>query len=278
MMSRLRILPASLALMVFASPVLIFAQEPVSEKETTREPDELHELAGAGSVAATTGNIPLMKALLQAGLPVDSPLTLDPEGHASWTALHLCCIHNQPAMMKFLLKHGAHRDTRDAFGKRPIDSAMEKGNEVLCKLLAIPDEKDTMLDGIPRGVIEELFQGEFWNDPKLTTFVCVNGKDPGSTLMFLLGELGEKRVNFSLMEVVENQQPQYRHKQSKEPGRLVEIEITPQGEFGKGESVTSYHWSIRITTGRALSGGGIKGVISRRYGYWIISDQVGWDE
>jgi hypothetical protein len=180
-------------------------------------------------------------------------------------------------MMKFLLKHGANRDTRDPYGERPIDYAMEKENEELCKLLAIPDEKDDMNDDIPRGVLDELFRGDGWEETKLTTFVCVNGKDPGPTMMFLLGDLGEKRVNFSLMETLENAQPQYRHKETKEPGRLVEINITPRDpKFGGAGN--SYAWSIRISTGKVMSGGGSKGVITKRYGYWVVSEQVGWDE
>lgn len=250
----------------------------VSYAEEEAEKIVPHPLAQAGCEAVTTGNIHLMKALLQAGLPINEPLYVDAkvkaEDSPNWTALHLCCIHNQPAMMKFLLKRGARRDERDGFNKRPIDRAVETGNDSLCKLLAMPEVKEDTIAGLPEGLIRELM------DPRMLkyddiVFVSLNKKDPPKESMNIFRRFGEKLDLVSNMELISEAEG-YHHKKSKEKGHLVEIYVSPAKS--NDPFAQRYEWSVRITSAPHLSGGGVKGIIQKMHGYWVITEQSSWDE
>lgn len=262
-------------LIVVCLPLLFATLNAAEEPDEDFEP---HELAKAGRVAASNGNIALMKALLEAGLPVDEPLYVDEKGEPGWTALHLCCVHNRPTMMKWLLKHGANRDIRDKDHQRPIDMAFESENKALCELLEIPDQKDQkdqMIDGIPRKLFGVLLR-EPVSHLKAPFFLSINGKDPGQDAQFALHVWGCKYLPASqVVEFEESGKRGYRHKETKEVGELVEIGLVPAD---KTDAPKTWTWSIRVRSGPFLAGGGSKGRVQKLYGYWMVTSEEGWDE
>ena len=87
---------------------------------------------------AMQGSEECLLALLQKTLDVDvrtGPSTGPSEPAKGWSALHLACEFNQPAMVKVLLAAGASRSARDAQQCTPLHRAAMVGNRVCAELV-----------------------------------------------------------------------------------------------------------------------------------------------
>lgn len=263
-----------LATMVLLLPTLAWSQQ--QEKPGTAR---LLAMGKAASAAIIRGDLPALRALLDAGLPVDHFLFGDAPEAPKMAAIHLCCEHFHAGIMKLLLERGANPGLRDGDKKRPIDLALRDNNLELCRLLTREDGDEAQLDGLPRMLWEELLSGDMAKT-ELLTFVTINGLDPSPEMRKLLNPMlhfGMTVEGVSAMEDYwDGRGTAYRHKKSKKQGQYMEVCTTLQDDFG-GPALF-YTWSIRTTTGPALAGGGTRGKISKQFGWWVIRDEVSWDE
>ena len=66
-------------------------------------------------VAAQLGDLDTIKLLVEAGMNIDE------QGEMGFTALHIAYRRKQPAVVDFLLAHGASTKIENNFGKLPSD-------------------------------------------------------------------------------------------------------------------------------------------------------------
>lgn len=212
-------------------------------------------------------NTKLLEALLQAGLKVNAPLTID----NGWTALHYAAMSNCPRSAKVLLENGAWIESRGRgeSGRRPIDYAYEDGHTEMCEILRKPAEKDTMIATYPRDLLEEVFRPKHTNEVR---FLSINGKDPSNELLtYFRGYWPNVRPRSRAVEIdprtIQKNQPQpktmYCDQKTKDYGIVVSLSLTSDDE-------TTYSWSHM--EGGYPWGGAIGGKVSKAYGYWIIHD------
>ena len=139
-----------------------------------------------------------------------------------------------------------------------------------CKLLAKPDKKETLVNGVPEGVLAEVLLG---TDDDVR-FVKWNGEDPSPELMAWMKKRMLNVRPASRLETLERRplgaRSWYRDTVDGKFGILIEV-----GLKGSAES-----WKVvfRRTSGPSMAGGGWSGKIGKSYGYWYRHDVEGWTE
>ncbi len=248
-----------------------------SGKEKLPEDHRPHEhvvLCEAASWAIAGGNTRLLEALIHAGLLLNEPL----DWESGWIALHYAALHNQPRVVKMLLEHGADLEVKTRHGERPIDVAMEKEGGEVCELLRKPSEKERLIGGYPEKLIEVVFPSADSPLDQEVKFLSLNGLDPPDDLLkHFRQKWPNVRPRSHVEEVGAGESPStalktsYRDARTKDHGVIVELVLVEEGEG-------IYDWSCRRASGPALAGGGVKGKASKKYGYWMKTGSVGWDE
>lgn len=245
------------------------------EEEDDERPGEHIELCKAAESAIYRGNTRVMALLLQAGFSVNEPLNWDNR----WTALHYAAIHNQPRVAALLLEHGAALEQRCKHGERAIDYAFEDEATQMCEVLRKPDEKGRSTGGYPDGLLEELFP---YQKPSKyreeVRFLSLNGADPSDEMLDYFRDKWPNVRRRSMAEEISGEERDklkaptfYRDKKTKDYGMIVEVIL-------KKDTPESYDWSNRQAVDPFLAGGGARGKISKKYGYWIKHGTKGWDE
>jgi hypothetical protein len=231
---------------------------------TVAEPTDAHEeLKAAAEFAISSGNADLLTALFKAGLQIDEPLDDDTE----WTALHVAVVHNQIALARLLRDNGAWLDSRDKYGKRPIDHAFAYKQTQMCEILAKGDQHERLISGIPVGALDEILATSQL-DTNLV-FISFNQADPADDLMKRLAMIWPygKPIS-SAIAVPEEERPHDVHstlkdKTSGEFGHMIILNVERQAD-------AQYEWSLGWYAG-SLAAGSTTGVVERRYGYWICT-------
>ena len=187
------------------------------------------------------------------------------------TALNAAVWHGQIEIAKFLLKEGASPDLRGRFGDRPIDSAIELDRDDFLKLLAKPNQKETMVGGVPEGLLREILVGQ---EKPPVLFLSWNDQDPPDELMNWLKNQFPNIRPVSRMETL-SRRPQgahtwYRDKKEGSFGKLIQIKPQKDGDV----------WIVwfRKTSGPVLAGGGWQGKFRKEHGYWHKFEMSGWSE
>ena len=249
-----------LFLCLFITPYLFLNAEPSSDHKA---------LASAAQHAVASGNTDLLSALLKAGLQINEPI--DENGH---TALHWSAVYNKLRSARFLMKNGADPHARNKHGNRPIDEAFNDNQLEMCKTLAVGTDDDYIIDDIiPNEAVETLLAG--WSKETNLVFVAINQKDPGNDID---GWLDYKWSNWKpysdAIELTENAfydekaPSMHKSKSTGKYGKLISINF-------KKISKDKYEYQFSRHTG-SLAASGSRGIILRKYGYWIIIEETSW--
>ena len=242
------------------------------------EPDPLPRenvsLSDAAMFALVEGKLELLDSILKAGLKINRPI----QGKSGNTVLSLAAMCGDAKSVKFLLDRGADPRIRDSFGLRPIDSAWE--NPKVAEVLRLPEQPEKLIAGHPIGVVEEAFFKQ--RDKKFTgaLFLSFNGQAPEPGVLALAKKCWPKAKIYPKSEMASGRssdpkkhgiRSSFLHKESGEFGPLYELSLKKKGE-------NEYQWTHRIATGNFLAGGGMSGIVFRKYGYWISKMTLSWDE
>lgn len=108
--------------------------------------------------AAATGNLAIVKLLVEAGAKIDA------QNYTRRTALHEAIWHLKSPVALYLLEQGAKTDTRDRPGKTPLQDAID--NDLKRLALALIDKgADTgALDDKGNDTMRALIERRGWND------------------------------------------------------------------------------------------------------------------
>jgi hypothetical protein len=224
-------------------------------------------LGPAAEFAIEKGNLSLLEILLANGVEIDGAL----DSKSGDTLLHTAVMAGQLKIAKVLLDRGASREIRDGSGKRPIDLALDYDRPDFKKLLAKADTEDSMIDGVPAGVLEEIFVRH--HDHGLH-FVRWNGKDPSEELLEHLRKAMPGARPASRMKTLERRplgaRTWYQEKDTGEFGNLLEATAEREGDT----------WKVRLrtTVGPSLAGGGWEAKVEKVSGYWHRHDGSVWAE
>lgn len=256
-------------------------KRPVENPSPREDEEELPEddrpqdhvlVSDAAASAIASGNTRRLSALFQAGLSVNDPL----DWRNGWTALHYTAIFNQPRVAKLLLEHGAELDAKSRYGDRPIDMAFENGAAELCEVLRKPSGNEKQIGGFSEDLLAQVF-GSDTTDTQVR-FLSFNGKDPSDDMLdFFRRQWPNVRARSQAEEVAPGTPKEskpatsYRDVKTKDHGVVVELELVKVAE-------DAYDWKYRVASGPFLAGGGSKGKVSKKFGYWIEYDSMGWDE
>jgi len=231
------------------------------EKPRDVRPAKHKALASAAKLAIEEGDLDFLKLLFKKGLKVNEAL----EFKDGDTLLHEATSWKRLDVVKFLLESGADPRIRNRYGKRPIDAVItgeSKKDKDLCALLARPNDKDTMVEGIPSGLIAELLPHQ---SKKEIIFVSWNGADPSPEMLAEIRKTVPNARAASRMVTLERRplgaHTWYQDKKSKEFGSLIEVSVKHAGEVWTA--------SVRSTVAPALAGGGWAGKARKKYGYWF---------
>lgn len=224
-------------------------------------------LSPAAELAIEEGDLDFLASLLKRGLQINEALDFE-DGD---TLLHAATSWQKVDIVKFLLQNGADRTIRDRYGDRPIDAAIGREHEELCVILSMPEDKDTVVDEIPSGLIAELLPHQT-NDEII--FVSWNDRDPSAELLAEIQKTAPEARPASQMKTLSRRplgaNSSYQDKESKEFGTLIEVGLKNEAEV----------WiaSVRTSTGPIMAGGGWRGKARKGYGYWFTYDVEFWDE
>jgi uncharacterized protein len=81
-------------------------------------------------VAAIRGDVPAIRALLEAGADINAP------GEDGYTPLHDAALQGHSEAVRLLLERGASREIRNDDGKTPLESAALRGDAEIVGLLS----------------------------------------------------------------------------------------------------------------------------------------------
>lgn len=256
-------------------------------------------LSGAVKMAIWDDNVPLLKMLLETGFEIDEPIEWD---GLRWTALHQAALSNQPEIVRFLLDEGADREVRDKYGELPITRVVGNlGNKKkdqakvvqICEMLRKPisDKAEEMISGYPRNLLFETFFADRDVVDQQVRFLSLNDQDPDPKLLEMAREVWPKVRPRSRMEIAtqknrieEKGESAYRDHATREYGVVVELILRPRSDEAsifdepKPEDASVFEWSRRVASGKYLSGGGVRGIVEKKYGYWISQSTESWDE
>lgn len=242
------------------------AQGPVDER-----PYEHTVLCEAAGFAISTGNVELLRALLQAGLSVHQDL--DFKNRTS--LLHRAADHNKPTIASLLISNGADLESTDSNGDRPIDIAFRDGAMEMCEVLRKPSEKEDEISGYPEQMLGIAFTRTKTPEKEIL-FLSINGADADAKLLkYFRKRWGDVR-NRSEAELVDNNnfpdaKTRFRDIQSKEHGIIVELTL-------KKTDSSNFEYRHREASGPAMAGAGTGGIATHQYGYWLKHSESSWDE
>jgi len=244
--------------------------EPVDDRPTAHR-----ALSEAAEYALISENKDLLANLIDSGLDVNLPVDLE----GGTTALHLASLFENENIVSFLLSQGADPGVRDRFGDRAIDDAVGKNHTAICELLRLPEGTEEMIDGFPAKLVEEAFlKREAPNGAAF--FVSFNGNRASDDLLKLFRSHWPNSKIYPASEMVEGVSGRvgesrstsvYRHSGNAEHGYALQLSLNEAEGDG-------FVWSVRTASGPSLSGGGVKGIARKDYGYWIAEQTSSWDE
>ena len=241
------------------------ASRPKPPRDT--RPDAHKALSSAAEMAVNEGDRDFLALLFKRGLKVNVALDFE-KGD---TLLHTAAHSGKLKIVKYLLQKGADPALRDRHGRRPIDIAISIDNKELCALFAKPENQEPAFDGVPADLIQELLSRNSTNE---MVFVKWNGKDPTADLLTEIRKTLPKARPASKMIILDRSplgaHSWYQDKETKEFGSLIEVSLTNDGAV--------WNTTVRDSVGPVMAGGGWGAKARKKYGYWYLYDENGWDE
>lgn len=236
-------------------------------------------LGEAASFAISSNNQNLMAALMQAGLKINDPIRIDVETDKWELPLAIAVHDEQPAMAAFLVSNGADPDVRDRYDHRLIDYAVQKGLTDFYEILRIADKLDWEYDGYPQDMFVTMLKlNRKYESNGNPVFLSLNGEDPPAELFaYLKSKIPHYRLRstartLSVEEYGPHKTPtQFQENSSGEYGTIQEITLEPT------DDERTYLFRVLNAPSEGLSGGGYGGLITKRYGYWVVLDAFSFD-
>ena len=271
--------------------------------------DEFKVLRESAKFALYSGDLDLLKALVNAKLDVNRPL----ETVSGDTALHIAVRPGKLDMIHFLIKHGAKRDARNKDGQMPIDqlhTSKDMDLEPIIRALERPLTAfdKTLLAGFPTALWRGLLRPPkaqpdplepvppFDDEQRVfVPFISINGDDPPLELAPALTSRypGWKPASAATPppSSIEKPASTYWDKASKRPGERILITLAPISSseidetqsdalcvYARKHTLPAYSFGIRTIHGPVMAGGGCYGYVVLVGGYWVTVGMRGVDE
>ena len=249
------------------------------------KPTDTHKRLGtAACVAIRQSNTNLFKALLDAGLHINEPISFileTSQGTLAETEVgtplyhavsHYCSVFPRKAgaldFVQFLLDNGADRDKRNQWGERPVDFAYKRNQAIFCELLTKPEGDKELIAGFPIEAWEELFLGGMRRLAQRPIVGII---------------LNESNAPPEFIEKLRQRHPELNlPKQAEDPMSIIHAQdrITKESEVVVKATIKEtddgYEWRfvIRLSWGTSW---GSDGTLVNKYGYWISIEKSKWN-
>ncbi len=235
------------------------AEDRRSEVQKALSPAALHAIGN--------DDLDFLKRLIEEGLKINEVLDFK----TGETALYHAVWERNAGIVKYLLSQGADPEMRNRYGERPIQPAIKWELKEIIPLLAKSEKKEGEIEGVPKGVIDEIFSSYSSDE---IFFLSWNGKDaPKELLSFLSARIPKVRPD-SRLETID-ERPLGAHswyRDSKDGGFGSRLQVRVK-KVEKG-------WNVRLrdSVGPAMAGFGWESNYYKQYGYWFAKRVSSWDE